>query len=238
MMFGQRATLAGRTADRLQRQFASGSYSLVANISGPLGNLARYRYWRRRLRHLGSNVTFGVGVQITNPGYVTIGDNCWLDDYVVVLAGPPFDRPYLRFRPNPDFEGRVGEVSIGRNCHISPQVTLQGHGGLTIGNDSGVASGARVYTLSHHYRDLEGRAPADTIFKFSTRSPIEEQSLICSPVVLGSATAVGLNSVVLPGATIGEGSWVGALSMVAGRVPPHVVAVGNPAVVSKTIRES
>ena len=230
--------LVSRTAGRLQRQIASGSYTLIAYMSGPLGNVARYRYWRRRLRSLGRNVTFGVGVQIAGPGYVSVGDNARLDDYTVVLAGPPGDSPYLTYRENPDFDGSVGHVRIGENCHIAPHVTLQGHGGLSIGDNTGVASGSRIYTMSHHHTDLGGRAPAGTVFKFSSQSPIEEQTLISSPVVLGASCAVGLNSVVLPGASLGHGSWLGTLSVLAGKVPPNVVATGNPARVVRAIRDS
>jgi acetyltransferase-like isoleucine patch superfamily enzyme len=238
MRFRDRDDLVYRTADRLRRQVASGSYSLIAYMSGPLGNVARYRYWRRRLRHLGRNVAFGVGVQISGPEYVSVGDNAWLGDHLILLAGPTEDGPYLTYRENSDFDGRVGEVRIGENCAIAEQVTLQGHGGLWLRDNSGVASGSRIYTLSHHYRDLGDRAPTGTVFKFSSRAPIEEQALISSPVVLGDSSAVGLNSVVLPGSSLGHGSWLGSLSMLSGKIPPNVLATGNPATVVKAIRDS
>ena len=46
-------------------------------------------------------------------------------------------------------------------------------------------------------------------------------------------TALGLNSVILPGGTIREGSWVGVLSVVKGTVPHYSIAEGNPAKVVK-----
>jgi maltose O-acetyltransferase len=57
-------------------------------------------------------------------------------------------------------------------------------------------------------------------------------------VVLGDSSAVGLNSVVLPGSSLGHGSWLGSLSMLSGKIPPNVLATGNPATVVKAIRDS
>jgi acetyltransferase-like isoleucine patch superfamily enzyme len=235
---GEAIDLVSRTADRFKRQVTSGSYSFIALMSGPIGYAARYRYWRRRLRSLGRDVTFGLGVQISGPGYISVGDNAWIDDYAVLTAGPPGDRPYLTLQENADFHGRLGEVTIGENCHIGQHVTLQGHGGLWIGANTGVASGSRIYTLSHHHRHIGEGAPTGTVFKFSSRAPIEEQALISSPVVVGASCAVGSNSVILPGSSLGEGSWLGALSMLAGKVPPDVVATGNPARVARAIHDS
>lgn len=208
----------------------------VVYMPGPLGRRARHLYWKSRMRFLGRNVTFGVGVQITNPAYISIGDNTWIDDYVILLAGPPGGegRTIVR-RPNAAFAGQEGEIRIGRNCHIAQHVTLQGHGGLSIGDDSGVASGARIYSLSHHYR---GPEDATRVYKFTPRAPAEEQLLIASPTVMDDWTAVGLNSVLLPGATVGKGTWVATLSMVMGPLPPHCIASGIPAKVVKEIRAS
>jgi len=211
---------------------------LVCYMPGPLGRVLRFRYWKTRMKSLGRGVTFGVGVRISNPRFISIGDNSWIDDYVILLAGPPNPMmPHLQRKPNPYFPGREGEVVIGRNCHIAQLATLQGHGGLVIGHDSGVASGAKIYTLSHHYRLLKRDEMSHHVFKFSPRAPIDEQSLISSPVVMKEATALGLNSVVLPGSTIHRGSWVATLSVVSGEIPQESVASGHPAKVLKSIRQ-
>jgi len=46
---------------------------------------------------------------------------------------------------------------------------------------------------------------------------------------------IGMNSTIMPGVTIGEGSIIGANSLVACDIPPWTIAAGNPAKVLKSI---
>jgi acetyltransferase-like isoleucine patch superfamily enzyme len=49
------------------------------------------------------------------------------------------------------------------------------------------------------------------------------------PVIIKKGARIGINSVILPGVTIGENSVVGACSVVTKDIPPNCVAVGVPA---------
>lgn len=55
-----------------------------------------------------------------------------------------------------------------------------------------------------------------------------------APVVIGRDCFIGGGSIVLPGVTIGDGSIVGAGSVVYDDVPPNSIVAGNPARVLKT----
>ena len=206
----------------------------VTNVPGALGRAMRYRYYRRRLKSIGKGVKFDVGVRILNPGHVSIGDNTWIDNYVVILAGPPKvgDGPIL-YKDNPDFDLRPGEVHIGSNVPIANFVVIQGHGGVKIGDNSGVASGSMIYTVSHHYSNLVDRTDRRK-YKYTPMVDRREQSLICAPVVMGQDTGMGLHSILLPGVTIGTGSFVGAASLVTRSLPVNVMAAGNPAQIVKS----
>jgi len=206
---------------------------LVTHWPGRLGNLLRYRYYKRRLRHLGERAVIDAGVYMANPSYISIGDNTHIDRGVSLIAGPLEERGRVVYRkPNPNFPHRPGEIHIGRDVHIAPFAYLLGHGGIHIGDRSCITSGVRVYSVSHHYRNLND--PEDQrLYSFSNRVPVEDQALIVGPVVLQENTAVGLNSVVLPGSTIGRNSWVGVLSSVARTLPAGVIAAGSPATVVK-----
>lgn len=206
----------------------------VSYIPGPIGNRIRLCYWRRRLRHVGRNVRLGVGLRIYAPMWVSIGDDSYIDDYAVILAGPLRETgQFVDRRSNDQFRGEAGSVVIGDRVHIAQHVLLQGHGGLQIGNDLTVAAGARILSLSHHYHDLTGQGNPEIVWKFSSVSPSKQQYLIESPTVLKDNSAVGLNSVVLPGSTIGENSWLGSLSLLRGELPSNVIASGNPAQITK-----
>ena len=50
-----------------------------------------------------------------------------------------------------------------------------------------------------------------------------------SPITIGRNVWIGFDCVVLPGVTIGDGSIVGARSVVTEDVPPYTVVAGNPA---------
>jgi acetyltransferase-like isoleucine patch superfamily enzyme len=54
-------------------------------------------------------------------------------------------------------------------------------------------------------------------------------------VVIKRGAYIGVNAIILPGITIGEGAIVGAGSVVTKDVPPLSVAAGNPARVIRTI---
>lgn len=205
---------------------------LITWIPGGIGRRLRYTHFKRRLKYLGNGVVIDVGVRIINPQHVSIGDNTWIDNYVIILAGAPIGDRRVYRRPNPAFQYEEGQVVIGKNCHIANFCILQGHGGISIGDNSGVASGSLLYSMSHHYKDPLDPANG-TIFKFSPLAPHCEQSLILSPIVMADNTALGLHSIVLPGTTIHEGSWVGVNSVVSKTIPAYCIASGNPAVVKK-----
>lgn len=207
-------------------------FLLINNWPGTLGNHLRYRYYKRRLKHLGLGSTLDVGIHMVNPSYISIGDHSHIDRYVTLVAGPPHEGGRkIHHKPNAAYEYKTGEIHVGDRVHIAPFAYLVGHGGISVGERSGIASGARLYSLSHHYRNLND--PEDkSLYVFSPFVPMEEQAMIIGPVVMEKNTALGLNAVILPGATISENSWVGVLSTVVGTIPPDVVASGSPATVS------
>jgi acetyltransferase-like isoleucine patch superfamily enzyme len=75
----------------------------------------------------------------------------------------------------------------------------------------------------HLYREevSAGRPP-------STRGP-------AAPISIGANVWIGFGSCVLPGVTIGEGSIVGARSVVTADVPPYTIVAGNPARVVRVL---
>jgi acetyltransferase-like isoleucine patch superfamily enzyme len=56
-----------------------------------------------------------------------------------------------------------------------------------------------------------------------------ESAAEARPIRIGRNVWIGFDACVLPGVTIGEGSIVGARSVVVEDVPPFTVVAGNPA---------
>jgi len=208
---------------------------VITSWPGSVGRKLRAIYWKQRLGAMGKNCVIDVGVEIANPSYVFLGDNVWLDSYAQLIAGPPAHPERVKVKTVPGYRGREGEIHIGSNTHIGKFCVLQGHGGIWIGRDTTITTHAVVYSLTHHHRmgPSTGIPPYDRVMKFSSMSPIDEQALVASPVIIEDATAVGLNSVILPGSVIGRYSWIGASSLVRGTIPPGVIAAGNPVQIIK-----
>ena len=96
---------------------------------------------------------------------------------------------------------RLGKYTdIGFGCYIRADKDAE----VTIGDYAQLGGGVKVYAVS-------------TIDKSHGHIVIEKNAKI------------GANSVILPGSYIGEGSIVGALSLVKGIVPAQDVWVGSPA---------
>ncbi|MDA3055972.1 MULTISPECIES: CatB-related O-acetyltransferase [unclassified Campylobacter] len=68
------------------------------------------------------------------------------------------------------------------------------------------------------------------IFKgFSQDAPSLDKLPIKGDTVVGNDVWIGQNSLILPGAKIGDGVIIGASSVVGGAIPPYSIVAGNPA---------
>lgn len=204
-------------------------------MGGQAGLRLRRAYWRRRLRHLGEDVLIGTNVRIYHPEYVSIGDGTWIDDNVIIRAGPfVAGGRNVEHRENPSYPGEAGEVHIGAQCHIAPFTILQGHGGLWIGDACGVATGSQMYSVSHHYRVRGG--PEGAVYKLTSQAPAHEQSLLYGPVFMGDCSTMALQCIMLPGSSLGARSLISPMSMLSGALPEDSLGAGNPAQVVRSLR--
>ena len=193
---------------------------------GPVGNKLRYWYWRSRLGGMGKSVIISEGVYIDSPQNVFIGDHTWIDKNVILLAGAP--DPKLRtthFKTNSEFTREVGEIHIGSECHIAPFVVISGLGGILIGDRSGIASGSKLYSFSHHYRNLHNDDDCQP-YNFTPMVSDSKQAMISGPIVIGSDCALGVNCIMMPGVHFGTGSWLKAGSTAMRDIPEQSVSDG------------
>jgi acetyltransferase-like isoleucine patch superfamily enzyme len=225
-----------RSLDSLARAAMSVPEWAIVSWPGGVGRRLRAAYWKQRLGAMGARCSIDVGVVIQSPENVFLGDDVWLDNYAVLIAGA-LDHPVTsrRILPNASFRGVRGRLEIADRVHVGPHTVVQGHGGVSIGEDVAIGAHSMIYSLTSHYRgeDYDGD-PDDyaSVPKYSA-SPGQAHCEVEGPVRIGAASAVLGGTMVLPGSTIGRFSVVGAGSLVQGVVAPGVIAGGNPVRVVK-----
>jgi acetyltransferase-like isoleucine patch superfamily enzyme len=113
------------------------------------------------------------------------------------------------------------EIVIGDDCGFTG-TTLVADASIRIGNRVLVGGNASIVDTDFHPLTPEGRSED---INAGTSRPIE----------IGDNVFIGMNSLILKGVTVGDGSVVGAGSVVSRDVPPHTIVAGNPATVVKEL---
>lgn len=207
---------------------------VLCYIPGSIGIRLRRFFYRYILGSIGENVSIGVGVRFTSPDLIHIGNDVWVDDYALLIAGhAAIGNRYLYRKDSLSDAASEGMIRIGNRVHVASFTLIQGHGGVLIGDDCTIGSGTKIYTLSHHYRTMGNTPVGGLVCKYSSMAPQEEQSMILGPVVIENSTAILPNCILLAGAHLSEGSWLMAGSQLLEIIPPFKMAGGSPAKVLK-----
>ncbi len=207
---------------------------LITHLSGEVGFILRYKFWKRKLKYIGKKVRIDTGVYFQNPNYVYIDDNCWIDKNVIILAGIDKSEREKVIKKNKGFKGKPGFVYIGKNIHIGPSCIISGiSAGVYISDNCGFSANCKIYAFSHHYRSK--RVPQDQKFHFGPLVSHDRQCLIEGPIHFGFNTGVALNSVILPGVYIPDNCFIAINSVVSpAKYSSNSIISGNPA---KEIRD-
>jgi len=95
-----------------------------------------------------------------------------------------------------------GYLEIGSYIHIAKDCFLGCAGGITLSDFSGLSQGVKLYSASDDYSGASLTNPT---------VPKEFLNVKAMHLDIGRHVIIGSGSVVLPGASIGEGSAIGAL---------------------------
>ncbi|MFH0778532.1 MAG: hypothetical protein V2A71_07875, partial [Candidatus Eisenbacteria bacterium] len=187
----------------------------------------------------GSNVRIGRNVELI-AGTVVLGDNCEILDGAKLTVVETL---------------RIGACStVGRGSVVAGRSVVIGSffwckdgvvigGGGSMGPNSRLVVGDHVSFFDHTYVNLSEEVTVGddcalsanvTVLTHGAWQPaLSGYPILFSPVRIEKNVVVYVNSIVLPGVTIGESSTVAAGSVVATDVPPRSLVGGVPARVLK-----
>jgi len=150
---------------------------------------------------VGANVKISRNCTIIGVGRISLGDNVRIDGPTTIVVG------------------ETSFLEIGSYVHISGGCHLAASAALKMGDFSGLSQGVRIFTATDDYSGKTLTNPT---------VPANFKEVKAASVTLGRHVIVGAGTVILPGASIGEGSSVGALSLVSRALPEWQICVGNP----------
>ena len=164
-----------------------------------MGFLNQKQLEEMKFKSLGDNVRISDKASIYNAEEMEIGDQSRIDDFCVIS----------------------GKVTIGRNVHIAIFCNVAGgEKGIFLDDFSGLAYGCHVITQSDDYSGKSLTNPT---------VPDEYKREQKAAVIISRHSIVGTGSLVLPGVVLGEGTSVGALSMITKSTEAWSVYFGAPA---------
>ncbi|MEQ5872792.1 acyltransferase [Sagittula sp. NFXS13] len=112
-------------------------------------------------------------------------------------------------------------ISIGSNTRVHGSC-IHAQDSVTIGRNCLIAAQCQI--IDGHGHDISADEPANRINTIGETAPIRIEDNVW----------LGTGVLVMPGVTIGEGTVIGASSVVTRDIPPGVLAVGVPAKVVRT----
>lgn len=120
-------------------------------------------------------------------------------------------------------------IFLGNNVSINMNCTFVDCNKITIGSNVLIASNVQIYTATHPV-EMEERLTPD----WDEESGEYFCHTYALPVTIGNGCWIGGGVIILPGIHMGNGSVIGAGSVVTKDIPENCVAVGNPC---RVIRE-
>lgn len=121
---------------------------------------------------------------------------------------------------SPPFYCDYGEnVKFGKNVFVNFNCSILSCAEVEIGDNCYIAPNVQLYTAIHP-TEPERRNEAINLAK---------------PIKIGANCWLGGGVIVLAGVEIGEGTTIGAGSVVTKNIPPRCIAVGNPCKVLRSI---
>lgn len=125
---------------------------------------------------------------------------------------------------------RLWGAKVGMHCSVASGAKLWAPWKLELADYVSIASSAQIYNVDRVSIGSKVTVSQEAFICTASHDvACKNKPLIHSPIRLGDFSWVCARAIVLPGVTIGEGSVVGAGSVVTKDVEPWTVVGGNPA---------
>ena len=156
--------------------------------------------------------------QLKDIGFKTLGNNVLISDKCSI-----YNPENISIGDNvriDDFVILSSKIVIGNYVHIACYSSLIGKEEIIVKDFCGISGRVSIYSSSDDYTGLGMTNP--TI-------PSEYRKIINEKVTLNRHVIIGAGSVILPGTNIGEGTSIGALSLVKESCEEFSIYFGTPA---------
>lgn len=124
-------------------------------------------------------------------------------------------------------------IRIGNHVSVNMNCTFVDCNTITIGDNVLIASNVQLYTAAHPVELAQRLTPG-----WEPGSGEYFCRTYALPIHIGSGCWLGGGVIVLPGVRIGDGTVIGAGSVVTKDIPANVLAVGNPCRVLRPINRA
>lgn len=162
------------------------------------------------------------------------GPSFSLQNRIARVAWTVIEILLFRFSPKP-FHGwrrfvlRCFRAKVAEGVHVYPGVRIWAPWNLVLERECGIASGAILYSQG--------------LITIGERAVISQGAHLCAgthdytrpgfplvtlPIVIGNHSWIATEAFIHPGVITGEGSVIGARSVVTRDMPPWMICVGNP----------
>jgi len=206
----------------------------LAPLPGALGLILRQLFLPLFLKDVGSKVAVGRNVTFRHPHKISLGDNVMIDENCVLDA-----------KGEENIGIKIGnQVVLGRNTILSCKGPAPG-GMIEIGNRVNIAMNCVIHSeekvlignnvLIAAFSYLVGGG--NHSFEQTDKPIIDQPSTNKGGIVIEEDVWLGARVTISDGVQIGQGSVVGASSLVKDSVPSFSICVGVPAKVIRSRKE-
>ncbi len=197
-------------------------YRIGYNEANNLLSKERHAFLKANIKYNPDNVDIDNDAVIINhrknPNYIQIGNRSWVRGELLVYK-------------------HGGNILIGDDCLIGSNSKIWSSINIKIGNRVLISHNVNIHDNISHPLDAEERH-RDFLYIKKNKQLRESVNIREQEIVIENDVWVGFNSTILKGVKIGEGSIIGANTVITKNIPPFSVVIGNPAKIIKNVKKN